>query len=386
MKKFDRYMFKNLAIATFFITIVLAAVVMLTQSLRFLELVIESGASSFSFWILTMLALPRFLEIIVPLAIMAAVLFVYNRMTIDSELVVIRSTGYSPLNIAKSALYLALLATLLLYIVSFFLAPFTLSNMHKMRQEIKAQFSTVLFREGVFNQVGKGLTVYVRKRASNNEMHGLLIHDTRKENEVPSTIIAKRGALIMDENGSQVIVYEGARHEYNKDKRILQKLNFERYTIDLPDSGPVRKRWKEPDERNLMELLNPDKNDERDRESIRDFVVEINKRITNPILALTFTLLSCAFLLIGPVNRRGQSRRIVMAILSIVMIQGLYLASYNIARHNNIGFILMYGLTLLPALGSLFFLCPLSENIRRKFLYNIRRGTQTLSGNAKGSA
>ena len=59
-------------------------VILLTQSLRFLELVIESGASSGSFWILTLLALPRFFEIIGPLSLMAATIFVYNRWSYDT--------------------------------------------------------------------------------------------------------------------------------------------------------------------------------------------------------------------------------------------------------------------------------------------------------------
>ena len=90
MNIFDRYIFKNLLTATVFVSLVLVVLILLTQSLRFLELVMDSGASALSFWILTLLALPRFFEIILPLSVMAGVLFVYNRMTSDSELVVVR--------------------------------------------------------------------------------------------------------------------------------------------------------------------------------------------------------------------------------------------------------------------------------------------------------
>jgi lipopolysaccharide export system permease protein len=112
MKIFDFYIFKNVGIATIFVTLCLSAIIFLTQSLRFLELVIEAGASSTSFWILTLLALPRFFEVLVPIAFMGAVLFVYNRMSIDSELVVIRATGKSPLSLAKPVLILSIFMTL----------------------------------------------------------------------------------------------------------------------------------------------------------------------------------------------------------------------------------------------------------------------------------
>lgn len=369
MSKFDCYLLKNIFIATVFVATVLTCVVMLTQSLRFLELVIEAGASSLSFWVLTLLALPRFLEIILPLALMAGILFVYNRMALDSELIVIRSAGASPLDIARSAIVMALLVTVFLYAVTFFIAPYTLSRMQEMRQEVKAQFSTVLFREGVFNQPGEGLTVYVRQRGVDNEMHGIMVYDNREENANPSMVIARSGTLVMDEEGAQVIVYDGARQELDPQRRILQSLKFERYTIELPDSGPVRQRWKEPDERNLIELLNPDMGLERDVESLRDFTVEIHKRFTSPLLALVFTLIVCMFLLIGPVDRRGQSGRIFMAILCVVVLQGLYLASFNIARQSNFGFVLMYAVLVFPALGAGFFLSSFSESVRRNMLY-----------------
>ena len=123
MSIFDRYIFKNLLIATCFIAVTLAAVIFLTQSLRFLELVIESGASSGSFWVLTFLALPRFFEIILPLSLMAAILFLYSRMTSDSELVVVRSMGYAPMSLARPAVILALIVTLLLFTITLWVAP-----------------------------------------------------------------------------------------------------------------------------------------------------------------------------------------------------------------------------------------------------------------------
>lgn len=60
---FDRYIFRTLLIATVFIAVALAALILLTQSLRFLELVIHAGASGMAFVTLTLLALPRFLKL-----------------------------------------------------------------------------------------------------------------------------------------------------------------------------------------------------------------------------------------------------------------------------------------------------------------------------------
>lgn len=369
MKVFDWYIFRNLAIATGFISVTLALVIFLTQSLRFLELVINSGASSSSFWILTLLALPRFFEVIMPLSLMAGTVFIYNRMNVDSELVVIRSVGYSPLALAKPALFFAFFVTIFLWSVTMWVAPKSLARMQEMRQVIKAQFSTVLFREGVFNQAGKDLTVYIRKRDSKGELYGLMIYDNREAGNHPSTILAKRGILLATDDGYQVLVYDGTRLEYDRKNSVLNRLNFERYTIDLPDSSPVSQRWHPPDERTIFELLTPNPDSSRDIESYREFSLEIHRRFIGPLLAVLFTLISCASLLLGPMDRRGQSGRIAFVIVSTVTLQSLYLAAFSLSRQNDIGLVLMYLFVLVPSCFAGALLGGVGERFRRRFSY-----------------
>lgn len=369
MKIFDGYVFKSLAVATIFVSLTLSVVIFLTQSLRFLELVINSGASSTSFWILTFLALPRFLEIILPLALMAATIFIYNRMIMDSEMIAIRSVGYSPMALARPALLLAGIVTVFLWSITMWVAPVSLSGMHHLRQVIKASYSSLLFREGVFNQVGSGLTVYMRERSSDGELHGLMIHDTRGTAKNPSTILAKRGVLMAQKEGHQVVVFDGSRQEYDPATETLHRLNFERYTIDMPESEPVRMRWQEPEERTIGELLSPNLNNPRDRDSQRAFGIEIHRRIASPLLALLFTAISCCALLLGPVDRRGQGRRITVAIASVVTLQGLFLASVSLSRQADWGVALLYLVPLAPLVLLLFILSTPGEKFRRRMLY-----------------
>ncbi|MCD8520590.1 MAG: LPS export ABC transporter permease LptF [Alphaproteobacteria bacterium] len=365
---------KDLIIATVLIAVTLAGVVFLTQSLKFLELVIGSGAGAGSFWVLAFLALPRFFEIILPLALMAGTVFVFHRMLMDSELVVMRAAGFSPLKIARPALALGVFITLFLWVMTFWLAPVSLAGMQKAQEVIRAQFSSFLFREGVFNSFGSDITFYIREKDQDGALKGLLIHDNREKAETPSIIFAKRGEVLSSPDGFEVTVYDGARQSYDREKKILQTLKFQRYNIQIPNSGPVRQRWREPEERTIWELLKPDSNVERDVESRRDFTVEINKRLTSPLLAILFSLIACCCLLMGPSGRRGQSRKVMLAIMACVVIEGLYLASFNIARQHDIGFVMMYGLVVLPLLGCGLLISGRGEALRRKILYGKKKG------------
>lgn len=362
---FDRYLMKNLLLATLFTALSLAAVIMLTQSLRFLELIINSGASSLSFFALTFLALPRFFEVILPIALMIGVVFIYNRMTTDSEIVVMRASGLSPMRLGQPAFALAIAITAVVFLITAWAAPVALSKMQMMRVNIKAQYSSLLLREGIFNQVGNDLTVYIHDRNRDGDMEGLLIHDTRAAAaDMPVTILAKRGVIVSDDTGQQVVVYDGSRQEYNTRTGALSRLDFERYSLDLPEAGPVRQRWREPDERTLVELLNPGPDVRGNQKRSREFMVEAHRRIVSPFLTISFTLVALCCLLLGATNRRGMAWRIVAASGCVIVVQGLYLVAYNLAKEGNFGLAMMYILVFAPLFTAYYLLSPASENFR----------------------
>ena len=359
MRIIDSYVFRNLFIAAIFVTMVLSALVLLTQSLRFLELIVNSGASAWSFWGLTMLALPRFFEIIIPIGLMASTLFVYNKFTLESELVVLRALGFSPWRLAKPALWLAFLFMMFMYFCVSWLSPVATAAMQRSRVDLKAQMSTLLFREGIFNQAGKGLMVYLRERGKDGELKGLIIYDGRDPKKPAATIIAKRGILVATDKGQQVIVYEGARQDFDIKAQVLKKLNFDQYTIDLPDEeGSTDTRWKEPEERTLVELFHPNLKDADDRKARHEFRIELFKRLAVPLMVPAFTILGLCFLLLGPVDRRGQSKRIMAAVVIMVALQVLFLAFYNLAKHSVAGIPLMFLVPLAPIFFGLAFLAP----------------------------
>jgi len=375
MKTFDLYLFKSLAIATAFIAVVLTLIIFLTQSLRFLEIVMNAGSSGNTFWILTCLALPRFFEVILPISLMTATLFVYNKLTLDSELIAIRGMGKSPFELGKAAIIMGLIMTLILWGITMWGAPISLSKMQQMRQELKAEFSNFMFKESVFNPAGKGLTVYISEKLNNGELLGLMIHDTRDPAKLPSTVLAKRGIIVSTPDGHQVIVFNGSRQEYNPKSDTLQKLDFDRYTIDLPENKAVGKRWAEPDERTINQLLSPDRRNTRDLENMREFNVEIHRRFTSPLLALGFPLIALISLLLGSVDRRGQAKRIGIALVTVILIQGLFLTSYNLARNSDFGLVLMYVLSFTPIGLGLFFLNSRSEKTRQRLIELIAKVT-----------
>lgn len=383
-KLFSRYLIKQLAIVTITVAMTLAMIILLTQSLRFLEMIIESGASSTAFIKMSLLALPRFFEVVLPIGLAAAVLFVYNRMTADSEIVVFRSSGMSPSQLTRPALTLAILISIFLFGVIGWVAPLSLEKMHELRQIVKAQYSALLFRPGVFTPVGKDLTVYVRDRGAEGSLAGIVIHDRREKTKPPVTIVARKGTAVITEQGPTVVLYNGVRQQLDPETAVLSRLSFTEYSIDMPEKAAIDQRWKEPDERTLTALLNS-VNDAPNERIKKEFIAEIHRRLTAPFLSIGFALASLACLLLGPLSRRGQALRITLAIVMIILLQGLYLGFTSVAKQSFTGVIFLYISTFAPAILGYLTLSSISEPLQGKWLYGRRQKSETLAAEGEHS-
>ena len=99
-------------------------------------------------------------------------------------------------------------------------------------------------------------------------------------------------------------------------------------------------RWREPRERFVDELLDPDSEGaERMRSK---FLSEAHNRIVSPLFAYTFAVIGLAALLLGNVDRRGQWRRILVAIAAAVAFEALALFLVNATAKSSNLIPLMY--------------------------------------------
>src|SRR5438128_8773908 len=107
MNRLNRYILWQCLSMMLFVTAALSAAVWLAQSLRLVDLIVNRGLAVEMFLYLALLILPRFLDIVLPIGAFIAVLFVFNRLTAESELVVMRAAGVSPLSLARPVFMLA---------------------------------------------------------------------------------------------------------------------------------------------------------------------------------------------------------------------------------------------------------------------------------------
>ena len=355
MRAINRYILKQLAVVTVFVAVGLTSAIWLTQSLRLIDYIVNRGLPASSFLSLVVLLLPSFLGLVLPVAVFTAVLFVYHKLVLDSELVVMRSAGLSQLQLARPAILGGLIVCLMCYSISLYLLPLSFREFKDLQHRIRNDYSIVLLQEGVFNTVADGITVYVRERNADGELQGILVHDNRAPN-VLTTMMAERGALVTSEEGPRVVMVNGNRQELDRKTRRLSLLYFDSYTVEISNlNNTLIGRWREPKERFLHELMYPT-NEHSDQRFKNALIAEGHHRLAGPLYVIAFVLLAMACLLSGEFNRRGQNRRLIIAILAVAVLEGLALGLQDLASRYASLRPLIYAGPILPMLIALFVL------------------------------
>src|SRR5579872_3796446 len=217
MYRYSNYIARHLVHSTLLITFSLTSIVWLTQALRFIDFIVNQGVSIVIFLKLTALLIPSLVLMILPPALFCAVLFVYNKLKSDSELVVMQAAGLSRWRLSIPAVQVAALVTLIGYVIAFYLMPVSYGRFRDMQAYLRNNYASILLEEGVFNNPVEGLTVFVRERDADGILHGILVHDNRVPEEA-ITMMAEVGKLVDTPQGPRFLLQNGNRQEMRNGK------------------------------------------------------------------------------------------------------------------------------------------------------------------------
>jgi lipopolysaccharide export system permease protein len=201
-------MFWQVSVPVLFFTFVLMGVVWLSQSLKMLDLVINQSQSAATYVYLTLLALPQLMALILPFAVLFAVVYALNRLYVESELVVMWAAGFSRWAVAGPVVVIAVIATMVAYLFNLIVMPAGMREMKNRVFEIRADLVNTFVREGSFTNPIKGLTVYVSENNPGGDIRGILVHDARNPKGI-ATYMAQSGLLANTPTGPRLIMNQG---------------------------------------------------------------------------------------------------------------------------------------------------------------------------------
>ena len=334
MRHLTGTMFRQLSIGLILVASAFTVIIWLITSLRFVDMIINKGATVGMFMQLTLLTVPSYLPVLLPIAMFIIIVFVYSKMTADRELVVMSASGLSPLQLSKPVLILCGLVMLVTYSINLFFLPESYRMFGELKWHLRYNYSQIILDDGKFNTIGDDTTVYISERESDNSIRGIFVHDER-DPTAAVTIMAKRGSLVKTDQGAQIIMFDGNRQVLDAATKNYSVLFFDRYVFSLNQYNE-KKSFRVPDSRELtvFELFDVTSDTNIPARDYPKYIVEGHKRLVMPLVPVAFSLVALVCMYAGGFTRRNQTKRIVFAAVVVLALQIAILGAGNVSARN----------------------------------------------------
>lgn len=335
VSRFDRYMLSQLLTLFGFFALILVSVYWVNRAVILFDELIADGQSAWVFLEFTALTLPNVIRLVLPMAAFVATVYVTNRLSTESELVVMQATGFSPFRLARPVLWFGLVVGLMMAVLVHYLVPASRTALMDRQSEISQDVTARFLIAGDFVHPVAGLTLYMRDISQNGELQDVFLSDARKP-EVTTIYTAERALLVRSETGPKLVMFDGMAQSTERANGKLAVTRFADFSYDigalLTSSAGARIGT---DELPTSALLWPDPAGAAGLgltpETMR---FAGHERISQMFLPLVSGLIGFAALLLGGFSRFGLWRQIVLATVLLIVVQLMVNAAASAIRQS----------------------------------------------------
>ncbi len=322
MSRFDRYMLSQLMVVFGFFALVLVSIYWVNRAVALFDQLLGDGQTALVFLEISALTLPNVIRLVLPVASFAAAVFVTNRLSTDSELVVMQATGFSSFRLARPVLMFGLIVALMMSVLTHYLVPASRAALADRQAEIAENITARLLTEGRFLHPAEGITLYIREITPQGELRDIYLSDARSESS-RTTYSARSAFIVRGDSGPMLVMVEGVAQTLRREGQRLFTTRFADFTYDIGAliTGGGRGRI---DARELptTALFNPSLAAlEQTGQSRAFFLFEGHSRFAQPMLAAVTAVVGFGTLLLGGFSRFGVWRQILFAIVLLVLVQ-----------------------------------------------------------------
>jgi lipopolysaccharide export system permease protein len=321
MGSISRYIFRTTLSAFMVVLVSLTAVIWVTQALRDFDLMTSQGQTIVVFVGVTGLIIPLLVLVIAPIALLIAVAHVLNKLSTDSEIIVMNAAGMSPWILFRAFLAVAIVVSLFVMAISAYFAPKGLRMLRDWLTEVRADVVSTVVQPGRFTSIESGVTIYIRERNRSGQLLGIFLDDRRNPDE-RITIMAEVGELIDNDNGTFLILQKGVVQRHAANQRDPAMVVFDRYAFDLSQfAGGAQAVKYSIRERYLWQLIAPDAGDQLYVEQPGQFRAELHDRLIAPLYPIAFVTIAFAYLGAPRTNRQSRTVSMVGAIGGVALLR-----------------------------------------------------------------
>ena len=302
---------------------VLTGLAWMVQIMSMMKFLMNYGVKFTNFLGLTIMMVPFIVSIIIPFVTFIAILFVYNKMIGDNEIVVMASAGYSPGKLARPALVFAGVMTALHLILNLWIVPASQANFYDTQWNLRYGLAHLKLQEGAFTDMAHGLVVYVDK-VSGHDLSQVMLSDMRDKNS-PITIFARTGKLVSTMRGLSIIMTDGSLQATSKGEIIG---TFDAFDMDLSVSEKNNDSAFRARRMSTSELLKVDKQT-ISKKQYKTVMSELCNRILMPFTNIILAALCLAILLRSSLLRRRASFAPAASVVAMSALMAGFMAASN---------------------------------------------------------
>lgn len=331
--RLDRYILSQLVVLFGFFSLVLVSLYWVNRAVQLFDQLIGDGQSATVFLQFTALALPNVVRLVLPVSAFAATVYVINRLTSDSELVVAQAMGLSAFRLSRPVVVFGLMVTVLVSLLNHVLVPASRAELRERSAQISQDVAAQILVEGQFIHPSSGITIFIGEITPLGEINDLLLVDENTPGQ-DITYTAERALLVRGDEGPKLVMFDGMaqvlRHETNR----LSTTRFKDAVYDVAAlivADPNRPR--DLQSLSTPTLLRASAADLAETRSDKArFLYEAHARIAQPFLAVAASMIGLAALLLGSYSRFGLWRQILLAFVLLIVLQALDNATGQVAK------------------------------------------------------
>ena len=228
-------LFKTFALVLFSLSLIAWTV----RAVNFLDLIVDSGYSTSTYFIYSFLNLSNILTKFIPLSFLLALLFTIIKLDRQNEFIVLWTSGIAKIRIANLFFSISLFVLLIYITFSTIITPTALNISRNLIKHSGIDTISSFIKPNIFADTFKGLTFYIESKNDNRIKNIFIRDDGNNLNNLLPENSDSRDQTILAESGfiqdNKIILENGLIQSYDQKNtiRIIQfnktLLNFDNF-------------------------------------------------------------------------------------------------------------------------------------------------------------
>ena len=260
---------------------------------------------------------PSLVFIILPFATLFAVLQGFGRLAGDNELTAMRTGGIALSRIARPAIVMGIVVTIVSFVINDYIAPASQHKSQSIFREIAYNSTEPIIQPDQFVRTEDGShSIFVGSMDSGSGlMHNIQIYALGNGN-FPETLTAATGRQI----SGKLVLYDGVHTTFGPTGLVTKQQRFESVEFPLTDAQLLFEGPRGPFEMSSSELAREIKVQQNGGGDVRNLEMVLQMKFAMPIACLISVLVGLPLAI-----RFGKSGRGVGAMLALLVVLGYWL-------------------------------------------------------------